>query len=505
LEDHYKKEAPSGVSLLAYALKKKLLSSSDYLAWAQENYHLPRIQAKFFETRHVNGKQWTQWKELHKWSWEIQPLAAWDDHLIVGCLELPSTFPVELKPIFLLCEYTDLEKAWVEKNTLDSQAIAATATTSSSTAGIPNAIPSPIVTSAGQPSESGVILLEDEISESEIKKSVTEMQEDEASTGMPEGLSEQGSTPVPPVLLKMKKADSDVVPLLHEEPKAKPAAPILEKKIEKPEPRTETIELKVGEATNTKTLKISIPSPLIATPSSPSTPAPKPATPMKPATPPTVATGNTPTPILNLSLNPLKPTPAPTTLSTPKTTTPPAPATVTAAAAAKKTPDHARFLFNVLFDKHKKDFDSKAHVVFDKMKSYFEKTMILSLDVQEAHVRPYLWNDSFISTSNDNIAVDLSIPSLFRIVCISQKAFHGQVVVNDCNEKFFDDWNQGTMPDHVTMVPLIINGRMAGMILGVGEKSSYNHAVLKFMENLSIEFSQQLSQIIEATVPAPAA
>ncbi|MEK6774156.1 MAG: hypothetical protein AABY64_09450 [Bdellovibrionota bacterium] len=355
LEDSFKKQGPMELSLLGFALKNNYVSSKEYINWAQEAYSLPILKPSFFQTHTSSYAEWSKWKNLYKWRLEIQPLADWDGHLIVGCLEIPMNFPLELKPIFLLCEFNNLESIWKLKH-------------------------QPSLNTADNPE---FILLDD----SEVTVNTNPDLLAEVDLEIPEGLADATTALTVDLALnnKNQKPKDDLT-------------------------KTQSIEVLRNPSSNTNT----------------------------------------------------------------------------------------NYILNVLFDQHSTDFRAKTNVLFEKLRSYFEKSMILGLDPEEKNLRPHIWDNHFVPSTTTNHTIPLDSASIFKIVSVSQKPFHGHVVVNSINEKFFDDWNQGTIPAHVTIVPLIINNRIAGMIISLGGKSSATFGVLKFMENAVQEYSLQLSTLIDS-------
>lgn len=393
LEDIFKLHAPAGLSLLGYALKNNYISSAEYLHWAQEAYLLPVIKKDFFDQALSTSVEWNTWKSLHKWSIEVQPLAKWDEHLIVGCLEIPLNFPLELKPIFLLCDFTDLENLWnlrTGEDSLDSKKLEKSnlkdAKMSFLTSPNPKPLVKPPTSKLGLSDSAELILLED--------TPVEELQVPpvEENFETPEGLEDH--LPIEP----LKDFSQN------------------------------TLTQKLERKDDSKTQKIN-------------------------------TLGKTNSGVAN-----------------------------------------SKYILNLLFDKYSSLFRVQSEELFNKLHSQYEKTMILSFDAEEENFHPHFWDNRFVSGSASHNSVPLKNPSVFKIVSVTQKPFHGPIVVNEINEKFFDNWNQGVMPSHVTIVPLVINGRMAGIVMAIGEKSCNTYSVLKFIENCTQELGNQLSAIINSSV-----
>lgn len=132
--------------------------------------------------------------------------------------------------------------------------------------------------------------------------------------------------------------------------------------------------------------------------------------------------------------------------------------------------------------------------IFEQLSYHFTKSMVLIVDnPRTTGVRPWKWDSQFhINTgSPQNYALD--VPSPFRIVFRTQKPYHGFVVSNDINDKFFESWNDNSTPDHLTLFPIIINDDVKAMILSLGEKSADNKSSL----NLTAKMANEISSFFE--------
>ncbi len=136
---------------------------------------------------------------------------------------------------------------------------------------------------------------------------------------------------------------------------------------------------------------------------------------------------------------------------------------------------------------------SQLKVICDPMKVRFQKYMILSVNDTGDEVTPIIWTDDFY-TQHQPGSYKFAIPNpcIFRIVAGTHKPFHGYITLNETNEKFFEDWNQGQIPDHATIVPVIVKDQLVGMVMALGEKSAYNLPTLKFAEKIVHEMTQKM-------------
>lgn len=124
----------------------------------------------------------------------------------------------------------------------------------------------------------------------------------------------------------------------------------------------------------------------------------------------------------------------------------------------------------------------------------FETSMILLF--KDGLLQPWKWNDLFLSVNGEKPeSIDLTNPSLFKIVFRTAKPYHGYVVTNPVNQKFFNEFNRGMLPKHATIIPIMIDGRMGGMTLGfTNSKIDYRQS-LRLMERLSSDLGRVFKKL----------
>ncbi len=128
------------------------------------------------------------------------------------------------------------------------------------------------------------------------------------------------------------------------------------------------------------------------------------------------------------------------------------------------------------------DFDVFMQDLFEDLHGQYKKGLLLKVSQNKAI--PWKWDKNFMVPSQVQ-ALSLMTPSIFRIVSKTKKPYHGYVVLNDINEKFFDDWNQTEVPDHITITPVILQDTVVAMLMGFGDKSIHSKASLQLAEKLS--------------------
>lgn len=104
---------------------------------------------------------------------------------------------------------------------------------------------------------------------------------------------------------------------------------------------------------------------------------------------------------------------------------------------------------------------------------------------------PWKWNDLFLSIKGDKPdPIDLVEPSIFKVAFRTAKPYHGYIVTSEVNQKFFNDYYRGMLPKHGTVTPLMIDGRMGGMVLGfTNSKIDYRQS-LRLMERLTFDLAR---------------
>lgn len=134
---------------------------------------------------------------------------------------------------------------------------------------------------------------------------------------------------------------------------------------------------------------------------------------------------------------------------------------------------------------------ARATDTFAQMHNYFQKAMILKVDGKT--VKPWKWDDKFKPASQTS-ELTLETPSPFRIVNRTAKPYHGYIVANELNEKFFQEWNNNEIPDHITLAPVVVDDRVVAMLLGIGDKASDNKMSLQQAEKVAAKISVEMKQ-----------
>lgn len=130
------------------------------------------------------------------------------------------------------------------------------------------------------------------------------------------------------------------------------------------------------------------------------------------------------------------------------------------------------------------------NMAFTQMKVFFNQCMIFLFENQK--LKPWKHDGSWTKTPQISDEIDLSTPSIFRIVAETKKPYHGHVIPNPINDAFFAAWNQGKYPEHITMSPLIVKNQLVGMILGGTTKDKSKSINLDTVERIAQSLASDL-------------
>ncbi|WP_413287462.1 hypothetical protein [Bdellovibrio sp. HCB337] len=478
----------SNISLLLFCLRSKMVPVKEYLDWAKESYQLPVLSEKYFQIHQPKKEFFKVWQKIYNWSVECMPIAEWDGALIIACLEVPANYQNTNPTIFVLTSPEVLEKTWaIYQKSEKAQVANVNGSDFADMSSLAASVASDEVKSDNFFGADGELVLQDsgseeseegseEISEessSEEDSAPLDLSGEEDAGGSPDGLFLGDSNSPSPlaglakvslapqsedVAIVVEDSGEIVLPPAPEEvpvaaaPAAAPrkgprtSAPILNMELEGLGDKTKIDDLEEIEdhevpMQNKKTI-----SPLGQAPAG------------------------------DFPQAPIKPTTSP------------------AGAAA--------YLLEKLRKQGQGTFDKETIASFQRLRTFFKKSMLLAIGDKDRVIKPIVWDENFEGLTPQTAEFNLKTPSIFKIVTGTQKPYHGFVTVNDLNESFFESWNHGQIPDHVTLVPLMDGDLVVGMLMGFGEKSSYNKNVLQFTEGVAKDLSQR---ILKSSAPKAAA
>lgn len=436
----------STLSLLGYALKEKRLSSEEYFKWAVSHHKLPKLQSRFFTETPLSQEMFAKWATHYRWSVECLPVAEWDGSLIVVCLQPPQDFPSFPSSVLVLTELENIENVWEQFHPRSVVAPTSQEDTSASPEGMDLSALTQSPRKASDSFSFEDLGVASDIHNSEATNSGVEYpsaddkaenrNSDETLAGLFDG----------PTIVKL-----EAVPSSSEKTVI----------LEKPPSENTTSGL-------TGLSKIIPPPPMNASQIAVSTPTPTPPPPPAQSHQEVFeeSFGNKKIPVMPRPSGVAKPTVNPVA--------------------------SGNFSLERIKKKNLAVINDRIKGTLSEMKIYFEKSMILTLDEQETQIVAFAWDENFQGIKDTNMRFPLKTPSIFNIVVSTQKPYHGYVSLNEINERFFDDWNQGKIPDHVTVTPIVVQEKIVGLLVGFADKTAYNKVSLTLAEKLSNDFVKDL-------------
>jgi hypothetical protein len=446
-EDLYSKDS-SEVSLLLFCLRSKLIPVQTYLDWAKENYQLPVLSEKFFQTHKPQQEFYKKWQKIYSWSAECLPIAEWDGVLIIGCLQIPTDYKDTNPRVFILTSHEVLFTTWniYQKNNIQKSPAASEADFADMTA-----LSATLISTPENPhfvGANGELILQEDAPSDEFPAERPEEELELSGNSEGEKVSLDGLFQNPPELNKDQTNLTKTIPILLQ-----PMNTEVTKKIQMEIPKASVI--------NT-------------------------ATPKK-----------GPRSVQSLSTVSLESDIEKTTVDSvdafEEPSAPPPHLPSTPEKLKSSSPTTAAYLLEKIRKRGQDQFDKQTLTSFHQLKTFFKKSMLLAVGDKDRLVKPILWDHDGLETQASlNQEYNLKTPSIFKIVSDTQKPYHGYVVINDLNEAFFEAWNHGQIPDHVTIVPIVEGDLVVGMLMSIGEKSCYNKNVLQFTEKVAKELSQKI-------------
>ncbi len=449
-------------TLLDALFERNLLDSSAYLAWAKEHYSLPVLKAAFLEKNDNVAALLGRYKNVFPRN--VIPFHEMDGVLYVMCLEptpfeAPQTIQYVLAPYEVITKYAVKNEATATTtpSEVEPEALLVKENTNPLFKNLETSPSAPepqgleglsfdnisIGDSTDGPQLEGLNLSSQEeqqlsapAPEGELPEISLEAKKDvPAGLAFPENPEDESSIitdkPVNSVDLNSFKFEG-IAPASEPSAPASPSEPTPEVQVQAPDPKT--------------------------------APAPAAPTPQPKAAP--AATTKTSTSSLDDFVVKPKAKPAQAAQAQPAA----APTAVTATAA---TPDN------------------KFGRTLESLKKYFQQAMVLQFN--DGTLEPIAWDETWSKVAHSQAAIDITTPSIFRIVNESQDSYHGYIVPNPVNDAFFNTWNKGQTPEHITICPILMDKKVCGMVLGVTTQEGAKKYQLHHIQQIANEAAVQIS------------
>jgi len=141
-----------------------------------------------------------------------------------------------------------------------------------------------------------------------------------------------------------------------------------------------------------------------------------------------------------------------------------------------------------------KNLDDFAAYAFKEMRSTFEKSMVLVYD--DFKLKVHRWTENWIPDPKfKTTPISIDVPNIFKIAHDSKRPFHGSVSMNPSNKLFFDHWNAGQLPRHITIYPVLAGTHLFGYILGITNQEIHLMNSLDFMTKLVSSLNKTVGKL----------
>ncbi len=486
-----------------------MVRSADYLQWAKEFYGLPLVTEDYFR-QNANRQLWTRIKSVANWTPSMLPLEEWDGVVFVGCVEPPEdiqwSFPVQ----YVLASARDLKLHWQRCN--GDQTKVSTPLTRLDQLNLNEEPATPPAPPPAKPVAEAKTVI-DAKPAADIKSALADFKLVLPKIDVaPEEVAiatENTSTSIsvdefkidPPSEPRVAPAASQAIEIpegfnfnMLESVPSQPAAPVPDvKHADDGAPSglsfsTMSLSSSVVDIENAPTGKFPSP-PMdefveIVETSPPDVAAAPPIveTPRILAAPPPVVEAPPP-------VKPPPPVTAPVSLA-PVVKLMPAADLAASGPPPNSGPIDSDKLAPTSLDLAKTTDESIAWV-FQQLKQHFSYSWLLYMHGSKLY--PWRWDSAIGAEAAQAVnPIDLSQPSLFRIVTRTRMPYHGHIVESPINTSFFQNWGLRKTPPHITAVPLMSDSHMVGMLICAGDIPSQSEQVLRFTEKLATALTTQM-------------
>ncbi len=486
---------------LCLLIESGKIDATIYLAWASQTFLLPSLDSEFFAKVDVQSV-WKKYSSLNFWTSEIFPVGEYENRVMIATYAPPIDFKASFPelPVFVLASPIDLKQTWKKLNPKVDVA----------TPPIVLAAPTPVVVVAPTPDDSSMhfnmkmdpnfqvvdLSVGSEAKPEEISPPPTEKEMEtpnETLNGMNIDLDFTKSV-APNFSFGAPKSIKEEKPDMA--PPAQAAAPIAPPPLPPPPPPQQ-----VSYAVKAPIPTLVAPKPIVASEglrpmplSAPVPPPPLPKTPppqAKPVGPPPQSKPVGPPLSKTIEPEAVKP-PAPIFIQPNSVPSQFAHKSLSYKSEIKRDLTHAQSSFEEC-----STYAEAADVMFSKMLPQFEMSMLLICEDQ--NLRPLFWSGNFkIADEQKPSLIALQQVSIFKIVHASGKPYHGYLIANHTNSKFFADWNSGEIPKHVTIIPIFVNKYLVGMWLGATNNSIDLKTSLNDMDSLTDQSVTAVQKLIKS-------
>jgi hypothetical protein len=473
---NWKSRIGVGEDLLRWCLVQGRIPESAYMRWASENYALPVVKQDYFSIA-PDPIFWEAVRRRFKWTRSIMPLTEWQGVLMIACLEPPKNLPYRLEHRFVLATAAQLDRLWDAFHPNGDEEVSE-------------------VTKLGKT----VIRMIDEPSKPRIKipppvapaTSLEPLETSQSSIAleMPDGIVSNQSLGAISILSPSPTKISESTTLPNTLATDAPAG--LENFSTAPQANIPdgfeiSITTDIVKGLDLQSLA-AIPSALESRPAAPEIRMPPLPIdiPLAPPVAPTLNIRPMDLPILD------------------ERTLPPPKGEVIEfdeVTQTHQTPVSVSINADISPLDSAENFEDLATKTLGHVIRVFEHGVVFLFN--RGQMRPWKWTELLLSTKGSKPdPIDLSTASIFRIVFRSCLPYHGFVIASPVNTKFFNEFHRGMLPKHVTLVPVIVKGKIAGMVMGISNVDVDYKKSLSHLERVGAEVGANLDRLGHQTTAA---
>ena len=517
-----KKSIPPNEEPLRWFILSGRVPEADYLTWAMTTYELPKVKSDFFAIP-PDTVFWEAVKREYHWSSTFLPLAEWNGVLLIGCLEPPQFhFRIPQEARFVLASAESLIERFNAYGPSDSSIGSDTAVTAiTKTKPIQIILDEPTVSEPQRPKiqqpervEQPVVKIPSDLFAA--RRELAQDQPDiplppkpEVSLKFPDGLAFHPPATSDKLMLVPDGVRIDAVDIPMPEPvhEKEPEAPEMPAGLEE---RTFSGAANIDFGlTNSKTMPMPEVTPeggpeirpeirpiampvampnVEERPSHAQTAAPPPP---PPPPPPQAKTQREEPELSELTGVGIQ---IPPELKRDLNTPPPTGAEVEAQPATAQLHSIVRNDAMIIPFDQCATYDELGASALARILLTYEHALILLF--QGGQLRPWRWTELLHSVKGDQPdAIDLTEASIFRIVFRTCLPYHGNVVLNRVNQNFFNAFTRGMAPNQITITPVLVQKKVAGMMVGLSNQPVDFKKSLLTMEEITKEFGAGLDRI----------
>ena len=123
--------------------------------------------------------------------------------------------------------------------------------------------------------------------------------------------------------------------------------------------------------------------------------------------------------------------------------------------------------------------------IFYYLKEDYKKLMLVEYVAHDRYLPRLVYGDWQITDMAWEIPVNITDPNIFRIVYNSKHPFHGTIVDNDVNKKYYQWWTNNKRPDFATVYPFYYDQFLYGFLVCFDRTAEFDQNItLKKIKNL---------------------